>query len=75
MSNPFHARPPLGLRRLWRSFLKDRGGNIAIMDVYAAQKMFGRGRKFDRIDLTVRQGRTIADCQTELRRILDRKGR
>src|SRR5262245_791526 len=27
------------------------GGNLAIMDIYAAQKMFGRGRKFDRIDL------------------------
>ena len=24
------------------------GGNLAIMDIYAAQKMFGRGRKFDR---------------------------
>jgi putative ABC transport system permease protein len=27
------------------------GGNLAIMDVYAAQKIFGRGRRFDRIDL------------------------
>ena len=27
------------------------GGNLAIMDIYAAQKMFGRGRTFDRIDL------------------------
>ena len=27
------------------------GGNLAVMDVYAAQKVFGRGRKFDRIDL------------------------
>src|SRR5580765_2270429 len=30
------------------------GGNLAIMDIYAAQKMFGRGRTFDRIDLAVR---------------------
>ncbi|HMF93138.1 MAG TPA: ABC transporter permease, partial [Vicinamibacterales bacterium] len=30
------------------------GGNLAIMDIYAAQKMFGRGRKFDRIDLAVK---------------------
>jgi putative ABC transport system permease protein len=42
------------------------GGNLAIMDIYAAQKMFGRGRKFDRIDLGVKAGRTIADAQREL---------
>ncbi|MFN9894593.1 MAG: FtsX-like permease family protein [Acidobacteriota bacterium] len=32
------------------------GGNLAIMDVYAAQKVFGRGRRFDRIDLAVQEG-------------------
>ena len=32
------------------------GGNLAIMDIYAAQKVFGRGRKFDRIDLAVQRG-------------------
>jgi putative ABC transport system permease protein len=42
------------------------GGNLAIMDVYAAQKMFGRGRSFDRIDLAVGPGRTIADAEAEL---------
>jgi putative ABC transport system permease protein len=42
------------------------GGNLAIMDVYAAQKMFGRGRMFDRIDLALRPGRTIAEAQAEL---------
>jgi putative ABC transport system permease protein len=42
------------------------GGNLAIMDIYAAQKMFGRGRTFDRIDLAVNEGRTIADCEREL---------
>src|SRR5262245_11352323 len=46
------------------------GGNLAIMDVFAAQKMFGRGRTFDRIDLAVREGRTIADAQAELRTLL-----
>jgi putative ABC transport system permease protein len=46
------------------------GGNLAIMDVYAAQKMFGRGRTFDRIDLGVKEGRTIADAQAELRGLL-----
>jgi len=42
------------------------GGNLAIMDIYAAQKMFGRGRTFDRIDLAVRPGRTIALAEAEL---------
>jgi putative ABC transport system permease protein len=35
------------------------GGNLAIMDVYAAQKVFGRGRKFDRIDIGVAEGVTV----------------
>ena len=35
------------------------GGNLAVMDIYAAQQMFGRGRTFDRIDLAVKPGRTI----------------
>ncbi len=35
------------------------GGNLAIMDVYAAQHVFGRGRMFDRIDLALGQGVTL----------------
>lgn len=46
------------------------GGNLAIMDIYAAQRMFGRGRSFDRIDLAVRPGRTMVQAQEELRRLL-----
>ena len=46
------------------------GGNLAIMDVFAAQKMFGRGRTFDRIDVGVAAGRTIADCERELASLL-----
>jgi putative ABC transport system permease protein len=46
------------------------GGNLAIMDIYAAQKMFGRGRTFDRIDLALHPGRTIAEAQQELRGLL-----
>jgi putative ABC transport system permease protein len=42
------------------------GGNLAIMDIYAAQKMFGRGRTFDRIDLAVADGRTIVEAEDEL---------
>jgi putative ABC transport system permease protein len=40
------------------------------MDIYAAQKMFGRGRKFDRIDLALKAGRTIAEGEQELRALL-----
>ena len=46
------------------------GGNLAVMDIYAAQRMFGRGRTFDRIDLGLWEGRTIADAQAELRQLL-----
>jgi putative ABC transport system permease protein len=46
------------------------GGNLAIMDIYAAQKMFGRGRKFDRIDLAIKPGRTIEQAENELRALL-----
>ena len=46
------------------------GGNLAIMDIYAAQKMFGRGRTFDRIDIGIKEGRTIVDAQAELRQLL-----
>jgi putative ABC transport system permease protein len=46
------------------------GGNLAIMDIYAAQRMFGRGRTFDRIDIGVKPGHTIAEAQEELRGLL-----
>src|SRR5207244_2038495 len=42
------------------------GGNLAIMDVYAAQNVFGRGRKFDRIDVVVGAGSTIERTQAEI---------
>jgi putative ABC transport system permease protein len=46
------------------------GGNLAIMDVYAAQKVFGRGRKFDRIDLGVAEGVTVTECRAALEKAL-----
>jgi putative ABC transport system permease protein len=42
------------------------GGNLAVMDIYAAQKMFGRGRTFDRIELAVTPGASLVDCEREL---------
>lgn len=46
------------------------GGNLAVMDVYAAQKVFGRGRKFDRIDLAVKEGASVAAVQAKLAALL-----
>jgi putative ABC transport system permease protein len=42
------------------------GGNLAIMDIYAAQKVFGRGRKFDRIDLAAAEGVAVPGLQRQL---------
>src|SRR6185295_4197624 len=39
------------------------GGNLAVMDIYAAQKMLGRGRRFDRIDIAVRDGIRVDEAQ------------
>jgi putative ABC transport system permease protein len=35
------------------------GGNLAVMDIYAAQAVFGRGRTFDRVDLALAEGVTL----------------
>ncbi|MSV32905.1 MAG: ABC transporter permease [Bryobacterales bacterium] len=46
------------------------GGNLAIMDIYAAQKVFGRGRKFDRIDLAATEGTALPELQRQLSALL-----
>jgi putative ABC transport system permease protein len=46
------------------------GGNLAVMDVYAAQKVFGRGRRFDRIDLAVKDGANLQNVQAKLEALL-----
>jgi putative ABC transport system permease protein len=46
------------------------GGNLAVMDIYAAQKVFGRGRHFDRIDITVKEGSTVEEVQQKLESVL-----
>jgi putative ABC transport system permease protein len=63
---PFRIRGVMKSSGLTSAF----GGNLAVMDIYAAQKMFGRGRTFDRIDLAVKPGRSIADCEQEVRALL-----
>jgi len=42
------------------------GGSLAVMDIYAAQRVFGKERKFDRIDITVRRGVAVDDCRHAL---------
>jgi putative ABC transport system permease protein len=46
------------------------GGDLAIMDIYAAQKFFGRGRHFDRVDLALQDGVTLEQGQAKLREAL-----
>jgi putative ABC transport system permease protein len=48
------------------------GGNVAVMDVYAAQAVFGRGRKFDRIDLSVDDAYTVEQGRQALVALLGR---
>jgi len=62
----FTVRGVLKSSRLADAF----GGNLAIMDIYAAQRMFGRGRTFDRIDLSVKAGATVKACQQDLVELL-----
>jgi len=46
------------------------GGSLAIMDIYAAQLVFGRGQRFDRIDLRAREGVTIDECRKAIEKEL-----
>src|ERR1044071_492139 len=46
------------------------GGNLAVMDIYAAQQVLGRGRRFDRIDVRAKDGVTIDQCQAALKSAL-----
>jgi putative ABC transport system permease protein len=46
------------------------GGNLAVMDIYAAQHVFGRGRKFDRIDLALVSGADLPRTQASLQAML-----
>src|SRR6202023_1019438 len=40
------------------------------MDIYSAQKVFGRGRKFDRIDIALRDGVTLDQGIVKLQGVL-----
>jgi putative ABC transport system permease protein len=45
-------------------------GNLAVMDIYAAQKVFGRGRRFDRIDIGLKDGCPLEKGEAALRQAL-----
>src|SRR6185295_8161590 len=46
------------------------GGDLAVMDIYAAQKIFGRGRKFDRIDIALQEGTLLDDATRKVQALL-----
>jgi len=46
------------------------GGNLAVMDIYAAQQVFGRGRRFDRIDVVLAKGVSLENGRSVLRATL-----
>jgi putative ABC transport system permease protein len=43
------------------------GGNLGIMDIYSAQKLFGRGRRFDRFHIGLREGILLEHGEAALR--------
>ena len=46
------------------------GGDLAIMDIYSAEKMFGRGRKFDRVDIALQDGVRVDDAARKISAVL-----
>ncbi len=43
-----------------KGFAEAFGGNLMVVDIYAAQELFGRGRRFDRIDVRLTEGTGVA---------------
>jgi len=44
------------------------GGNVAVMDVYGAQRVFGRGATVDRIEIALTEGTALEDGRAAIRR-------
>jgi len=71
------VRAPKGVKRVAargllspKGFSEAFGGNLMVVDVYAAQELFGRGRRFDRLDVRLDQGTSIAQGIATLERAL-----
>lgn len=69
----FPVRTPLGVRNLVirgvltpKGFAEAFGGNLLLTDVYAAQEVFGRGRRFDRLEVRLDKGVGIVDGQERI---------
>ena len=45
-------------------------GNLAVMDIYSAQRVLGRGRRFDRIDIRLNDNCSLDQGQAALRQAL-----
>lgn len=72
IGDSFGLRTPVGLKRVVvrglltpKGFAEAFGGNLAVTDVYAAQEIFGRGRRFDRLEVRLEKDVTLA-AGTEL---------
>jgi putative ABC transport system permease protein len=46
------------------------GGNLAVMDIYAAQLVFGRGRRFDRVDVKLDEDVPVEKGRAAIQRVL-----
>lgn len=53
-----------------KGFSEAFGGNLMVVDVYAAQDLFGRGRRFDRLDIRLTEGTTVAQGTATLEKAL-----
>ncbi len=68
---------PKGMKRVTtrglltpKGFSEAFGGNLMVMDVYAAQDLFGRGRRFDRLDVRLTEETSIAQGTATLEKAL-----
>ncbi len=53
-----------------KGFAEAFGGNLVVTDVYAAQALFGRGRRFDRLEVRLADGVSIARGTAALQQAL-----
>lgn len=70
-------RLPAGVKRVTargllspKGFSEAFGGNLMVVDVYAAQELFGRGRRFDRLDVRLSEGTSVAQGSATLEKAL-----
>jgi putative ABC transport system permease protein len=70
-------RLPTGVKRVAarglltpKGFSEAFGGNLMVLDVYAAQQLFGRGHRFDRLDIRLAEGTTVAQGTATLEKAL-----